>query len=328
MDEWLECGLTTAPADRAAAEAGVRSAYAEAYLHGPERFEWLGSPRAGAIRAAELAAEQKSVRGAVRTRPWAEARARVTERLGAAGWSRHWAATGARTWQLLTDRIVTPLRTRLGTELDEQGLPAATLALLDAAHGQQDGAWLGAFEDDAALQGLATVARNAGWWWPYERVVVMTERPVAVHRDNLGRLHHGDGPALSYPDGWGLYAWRGMPIPAEVAHALPHLTVEQIRAEENAEVRRVMLEHFGYDRYLRAAGAHQLHEDETGILWHMSFRDDEPLVMVEVVNSTPEPDGTSRHYWLRVPPQTRTAREGVAWTFGLTAEEYQPLRQT
>jgi hypothetical protein len=50
--------------------------------------------------------------------------------------------------------------------------------------------------------------------------------------------------------------------------------------------------------------------------------------MVEVINSTPEPDGSRRTYFLRVPPDTETAREGVAWTFGLTPEEYQPLLQT
>ena len=33
------------------------------------------------------------------------------------------------------------------------------------------------------------------------------------------------------------------------------------------------------------------------------------------MNSTPEPDGTRRTYFLRVPPQMRTAREAVAWTF-------------
>ena len=55
---------------------------------------------------------------------------------------------------------------------------------------------------------------------------------------------------------------------------------------------------------------------------------DEDVVMVEVVNSTPEPDGTSRTYWLRVPPRTRTAKEGVAWTFGLDGAAYAPVRQT
>jgi hypothetical protein len=327
-DFWLECGLATAPADHAIAEAGVRTAYRQAGLPEPERIEWLGSPQAGAIRAAELATDDTSVRAQVRTRPWAAARTRVTDRLDAAGWSRHWAATGARTWQLLTDRIVTPLRTRLGAELDEAGLGGARLALLDAVFGQHDAAWLGAFDEDPSLDGLRQVTRCAGWWWPYARVAIVTERPVAVHRDNLGRLHHGDGPALSYPDGWGLYAWRGMPIPAEVAQQLPHLTVERIQAEENAEIRRVMLEHFGYERYLKDSGAAQIHQDETGVLWRLDLPGDEPLVMVEVLNSTPEPDGTRRTYFLRVPPGTRTAREGVAWTFGLEPDEYSPMVQT
>jgi hypothetical protein len=269
----------------------------------------------------------RSVRAEVRTRPWAAARADLTGRLGAAGWSRHWAASGARTWQLLTDRLVTPIRTRLEAELTPAD-PGTRLALLDAVHGQHDAAWLPAFDGAAELAGLARVARSAGWWWPYERVVILTERPTGLHRDNLGRLHHGDGPALSYPDGWGLHAWRGMPIPAEVAAQLPHLTVEQIQAETNAEVRRVMLEHFGFERYLRESGAKEVHRDQTGILWRVNMPNDEPLVMVEVINATPEPDGSQRTYFLRVPPDTRTAREGVAWTFALTAEEYEPLTQT
>ena len=66
---------------------------------------------------------------------------------------------------------------------------------------------------------------------PYENLAILTERPVALDRDNLGRLHSGDGPALSYPDGWDLYAWRGMPIPPTVAAELPHLTVARIQAQ-------------------------------------------------------------------------------------------------
>jgi hypothetical protein len=349
-DGWLALGLASTPADRPAAEQAVHLAYARAGLPAPERVEWHASPLAGAQAAFAATTEGSagaSVRVAVRTRPWASVRAEVARRLGPVGWSRHWAASGARTWELLGERLVGALRTRLTAELgDADGeqrtdseLATARLVLLDAVHGQHDAAWLGAFVgpagerlpgigDTSLVDGIAGVARSAGWWWPYERVAILTERPTAVHRDNLGRLHHGDGPALSYPDGWGLHAWRGMPIPAAVAQLLPHLTVEQIRAEDNAEIRRVMLEHFGYDRYLRASGAREVHRDETGILWHVDLPGDEPLVMVEVVNATPEPDGTRRTYFLRVPPSTRTARAGVAWTFGLTEEEYRPLRQT
>jgi hypothetical protein len=41
---------------------------------------------------------------------------------------------------------------------------------------------------------------------------------------------------------------------------------------------------------------------------------------VQVTNATPEPDGTHRAYWLRVPPGMRTARQAVAWTFDLDEE--------
>jgi len=51
-------------------------------------------------------------------------------------------------------------------------------------------------------------------------------------------------------------------------------------------------------------------------------------VVVEVLNSTPEPDGSRKTYFLRVPPRTSTAHEAVAWTFGMDAAEYSPITQT
>jgi hypothetical protein len=55
---------------------------------------------------------------------------------------------------------------------------------------------------------------------------------------------------------------------------------------------------------------------------------DEPIVIVKVLNSTPEADGSTKNYFLRVPPEIRTAKEAVAWTFGMSGEEYSPLRET
>lgn len=205
---------------------------------------------------------------------------------------------------------------------------AVRLALADAVTGQHDAAWLAAFDGADELAGVGAAARAAGWWWPYENVVVIAERPTALHRDEAGRLDSGEGPALAFADGFALYAWRGMPVPADFLQQLGSLTPARIRAEENAELRRVMLEYYGYDRYLEESGAVPVHRDETGVLWRIELAGDEAVVMVEVVNSTPEPDGSSRTYWLRVPPRTTTAREGVAWTFGLSAEEYEPQRQT
>ncbi|MFF6958260.1 DUF6745 domain-containing protein [Streptomyces sp. NPDC008317] len=337
VEQWRQAAVATGSADRAAAEAGVRLAYRRAGLAEPERVRWAGSPRAAvAMLRAEAALQGTrgkghSVRDEVRGRPWAAERARLHAALGPAGWSERWNATGARLWegtQALAGRIRAGVVEELARGRKEE--PEIRLLLLDAVLGQHEAAWLCAFDtqEGSPLDGLAAVARSAGWWWPYERVAIVCERPAELHRDEAGRLDRADGPALAFPDGFALHAWRGMPVPAEFLRELSTLTPERIRGEENAELRRVMLEHYGYDRYLTESGAVPVHRDETGILWRIALTGDEDVTMVEVVNSTPEPDGTSRTYWLRVPPGTSTAKEGVAWTFGLTADAYEPLRQT
>ncbi|MET9395652.1 DUF6745 domain-containing protein [Streptomyces sp. NPDC006624] len=332
---WRQVASATGPADRPAAEAGVRLAYRLAGLPEPERIVWADSPREGAVLAARVTADGsagRSVREAVRTRPWAAVRERVLDRLGPAGWAEHWALTGAQLWDgatMLTERIRTAVVDASAEE--EGGEQAVRLVLLDAVLGQHDAAWLAAFDgQDGAdtLDGIAAVTRAAGWWWPYERTAVVCERPVELHRDEAGRLDRADGPALAFPDGFALHAWRGMPVPAEFLAELAGLTPSRIREEENAELRRVMLEHYGYDRYLAESGAEPVQRDEAGVLWRIELDGDEPLAMVEVVNSTPEPDGTHRVYWLRVPPRVRTAREGVAWTFGMEEADYAPKRET
>ncbi|CAD5921501.1 MULTISPECIES: DUF6745 domain-containing protein [Streptomyces] len=330
VNSWRDVAAATGAADRAAAEEGVRRAYRTAGLAEPERIVWAESPRAAVEAVEKLADAGRSVREEVRTRPWAEERRRMYDELGPAGWSALWSATGAQLWETtaaLAERIRSGVVADLAGKPEDEG--AVRLVLLDAVLGQHDAAWLAAFDGRGdRLTGLAEVARNAGWWWPYERAVVISERPEALHRDEAGRLDHGAGPALAYRDGFALYAWRGMPVPADFLAELASLTPQRIREEENAELRRVMLEFYGYDRYLTESGAEPVHRDETGILWRIALEGDEDVVMVEVVNSTPEPDGTHRTYWLRVPPATRTAKDGVAWTFGLDGAAYAPVRQT
>ncbi|MDX6739860.1 DUF6745 domain-containing protein [Actinocorallia sp. A-T 12471] len=278
------------------------------------------------------------VRERVRSQPWEAERAAAYAELGPVGWAEAWGRTAAPSWEPV-NALAARIRAAIGdagraTEDDEEDEELSRLlrgATLDAVLGQHDAPWLALFAAlgrSEPLRGLAEVAESAGWWWPREDLLILTERPSRLCRDEPGRLHSGDGPALAYPDGFGLHAWRGMPFPAEFVGTLARLTPELIRAEENAELRRIMLEHFGYDRYLAESGATPRHKDETGVLWRIELPDDEPVVMVEVLNSTPEPDGTIRTYYLRVPPDTRTAREGVAWTFGLEAADYRPEKET
>ena len=182
--------------------------------------------------------------------------------------------------------------------------------------------------DPAQLSALSKLSRHSGWWWPLRRLVIFTERPTAVGCEPSGRLHAGDGPALAYADGWEFYAWRGMEVPARLIKNRGRLTVGEIEDEYNVELRRAMIDIYGQQRFLLDGRARVVHQDEFGTLYSLEVPRDEPLVMVEVVNSTPEPDGSRKSYFLRVPPQMKTAREAVAWTFGLEASDYAPSVET
>jgi Domain of unknown function (DUF6745) len=72
--------------------------------------------------------------------------------------------------------------------------------------------------------------------------------------------------------------------------------------------------------------------DTLGLPRRLWRYEDEPggaeVVAVEVSNSTPEPDGSRRPYFLRVPPGVRTCRAAVAWTFSMHADDYDPASET
>ena len=89
-----------------------------------------------------------------------------------------------------------------------------------------------------------------------------------------------------------------------------------------------MLEFYGSERYIEDSFRQPMHEDEYGSLYRRLVEGSEDLVMVRVINSTPEPDGTRSEYWLRVPPHVRTAKEAVAWTFRLAPHQYAPTEES
>jgi hypothetical protein len=271
---------------------------------------------------------------------WSEVRVEVEAQLGRLLWEQVWERTGLEVWRQLPERMRTQVVAGVDQELGSRlgwGV-AERLREQAVAAGQPEITWCATVDGlrrvlphvhgPERLTGLLEAVGVAGWWWPFERTVIMTERPLGLHLDGQGRLHRPDGPASTYPDGFALHAWHGLRVPAWLIDQLPRLRVQDIQAQANVELRRVMLESYGFDRYLRDAGATRVHEDDTGTLWRAEFGDDQPLVMVEVVNATPEPDGTHRTYWLRVPPTVGSAREAVAWTFGLRASRYRPLRET
>lgn len=164
--------------------------------------------------------------------------------------------------------------------------------------------------------------------WAFSKVAVAMEPPVEVHLDERGRFHHMDGPAVRWKDGSLLFAVEGrFPADPQILFAPETLSALQIRQEPDPGVRRALISHYGPERIMREMGR-RVAQDKTGELWRVDDFDGEPLVMVRVINSSPEPDGSFKPYWLRVPPSTTSAHAGVAWTFGLSPMRYDPQVET
>ena len=171
-----------------------------------------------------------------------------------------------------------------------------------------------------------------------EGLAVLTDRPEKIDRDNDGRLHSETGPAIRYRDGYAVYALHGTRVTPRVALHPETISLEDVLGERNVVTRQILAERFGRDRvesqlgdragFLLDPDTEIRHKDEFGVLYRLTLPGMEAVSIVKVVNSTPEPDGTFKDYFLRVPPWVRTAREAVAWTFGMGANEYGPGMQT
>jgi hypothetical protein len=172
------------------------------------------------------------------------------------------------------------------------------------------------------------LARQATAYVFFKRICFVCTRPTSLSSDEHGRAHNETQAAVEFPDEYKLFSWHGTTVPERVITCPEQITIKAIENMHNIEVRRVMIERFGGGRFITESGAKKIHEDEFGTLYCKSIPQDEPLVMVKVLNKTAEPDGSFREYFLRVPPTMTKARDAVAWTFAMKASEYSPNLET
>ena len=102
------------------------------------------------------------------------------------------------------------------------------------------------------------------------------------------------------------------------------LTAKHLLKINNAEVRRVCLEELGYGRFLNQLEHEVI--DKTGdyelvkVRWHIKER---PIALVKV-----KCPSTGAFYVLRVPLSMKTVQEAVAWTFGMSKNDYKPEEES
>ncbi len=357
-DEWLAVGLSTEPANRPAAEEGVRQAYRRAGMEPPSVVIWLGSPYAGCVASAMLSQDQvwaqvrgqvrDQVRGQVWGQVWDQVWAQVLAQVG----DQVWGQVGdqvrgqvrgqvwVQVWGQVGDQVWAQVLAQVGDQVWDQVRDQVGGQVGDAVWGQHEAGYLGwcdAMQQigvNLDVAGLSTVARNAGWWWPMRDTVILTDRPDTLHRDPQGRLHCETGPALRYRDGWAIHAIHGVRVPADlIEHGWD---VARILEEGNAEVRRAAIELTGWEHFISDSGltlvasapdpGNPPHELE---LYDLPDRlrdmyDDQARILL-CTNGSVEPDGTRRRYGLPVPAHHNDPVAAAADLYGWPAEAYRQL---
>ena len=320
-DKWIEVGLRTGNADREKFERAAQKCYAAANIPWHGNVIWVPSPIVMAFAAptADFILQKigkKAVRDAVG---------------GAVSGAVHGAVHGVVSDAVhgAVDGVIKNVKSNWLNYLGGQFWPG--------------GYWWGPafvsfFTDVCGLElsddfheravAYAETVESACWWYPHRDFLMVCERPTAIHRELTNpqvtrgwgshRLHCADGPAVAFRDGWGVYAIHGVQVPAYVVLEPEKITWQAIGAENNAEVRRIMIDRYGPDRYVVDSGAEVTHEISADFpmiglksarVLRKDVPNDEPIVYVDLLNSTPEPDGSVKRYMLRVDPN---AYDGAA----------------
>jgi len=293
VDKWINIGLNTDEVDMVSAVLAINKAYEVAGINPPKYF--IGpvvGPHEAAIAEAlvQMHVKKKTVFSNARE---------------------------------LNDRIL--------REVDEyisSGKNTLKLSIDNQIYGFHE-YWLSYYDffktecglDLSKIQPLIDLASVCGWWTPMTDVAIIQNKPSLIKRDEQNRLHSVDGPAIKYRGAKNsisdVYAVHGVRVNKKIIDR--DFSVQDIDNERNAEVRRVMIELYGQSKYLIDSNAEVVHSDDFGTLYRKEIEGDEPLMMVKVVNSTIEPDGTYKDYFIRVSPNAygglKTARAAVASTW-------------
>ena len=155
----------------------------------------------------------------------------------------------------------------------------------------------------------------------HEEFCIVSDFPEILKVDDENRPHCETGPSHRWRDGWSLYHWHGVSIPAEWIEDKKSLTAKTALTWPNIEQRRAACEIIGWDRIL----------SESELKARVIDEDDDPQVGTLVEVSLPDAGrerflrvvcGTGRRFTLPVPKTVKSAVEAQAWTWGLDTSEF------
>ncbi len=165
-----------------------------------------------------------------------------------------------------------------------------------------------------------SLIQECGWLFAYDDICIICDRPLHLRFDNQNRLHAEGEPAIEFIDGYSLYSYHGVTLPEKYGKIHPQQWQSQwLLTEENAELRRVLIQGIGYARICQELQAIELDFwKEYTLLKIDNDVDEEPIYLLKMTCPS-----TSFIHALRVPPNMNSAREAICWVnWGIDPEEF------
>lgn len=165
-------------------------------------------------------------------------------------------------------------------------------------------------EKDKAIIDDMLIMTECGPWWPYDDVVVIMDRPLEINLLPDGNLHNESGPAISYRDGVKHWYIGGHQVNERIVLHPEELTVEEIKKEQNAEVRRIMMSRYGVGKYMKETSAVIIDKDEYFNMPRILVKlDDNSRWLIGTDGGSRDENGKGRVYYMPVTSDTTTCKK-------------------
>ncbi|MEG4302476.1 leucine-rich repeat domain-containing protein [Microcoleus sp. D3_18a_C4] len=159
---------------------------------------------------------------------------------------------------------------------------------------------------------------HCGWIFPFEKICFVCDRPH-LRFDSQNRLHAEGEPAIQFADRWNFYYYHGVRLPKKYGKLHPNQWQSQwLLTEDNAELRRVLIQGIGYERIIQELSATQIDIwQEYALLKIDKASDWEQIYLLKMTCPS-----TGFIHVLRVPHLT-SARKAIRWVnWGIDPEEF------
>ncbi|MDB9511632.1 hypothetical protein PN499_10600 [Kamptonema animale CS-326] len=174
----------------------------------------------------------------------------------------------------------------------------------------------------SAREAIQSLVNNCCWTYTpeFKDICYVCDRPRIISFDSQGQLHAEGSPAIQLTDGFTVYAYHGVSLPEKYGKFHPQeWRSEWLLSEDNAEIRRVLIQGIGYDRICQELAAVELDTwQEYTLLKIDNNVDFEKIYLLKMTCPS-----TGNIHILRVPPDVSSAREAIRWVnWGIDPEEF------